>query len=148
MIKSFFSTWPARNSRFTLSPVVHTERPHLVASWATVNQPGGTVSGTTLLWESAAHHAASSVSAARDHAETLGMNCVFGHTPRVAQEQGRSQRPVVGSNIGCGIDLNVGYAKSRRATLGWSHGFAFGEYNDQACTVNLVTLSPHYRLPL
>jgi hypothetical protein len=89
-----------------------------------------------------------SQSAARDHAETLGMNCVFGHTHRVAMEAGRTQRPVVGYNIGCGVDLNVGYAKSRRATLGWAHGFAFGEWNDQCCTVNLVTLSPHYRLPL
>jgi hypothetical protein len=88
------------------------------------------------------------VSAARDHAEALGMNCVFGHTHRVAQEAGRCQRPVVGYNIGCGIDLSVGYAKGRRQTLGWAHGFAFGEYCDTACTVNLVTLSPHYRLPL
>ena len=87
------------------------------------------------------------VSAARDHAEALGMNCVFGHTHRVAQDAGRCQRPVVGYNIGCAIDLNVGYAKGRRQTLGWSHGFAYGEWNDQACTVNLVTLSPHYRLP-
>lgn len=88
------------------------------------------------------------VSAARDHAEALGMNCVFGHTHRVAQEQARTQRPVVGYNIGCGIRLDVGYAKSRRQTLGWAHGFAFGEYCDTATTVNLVTLSPHYRLPL
>lgn len=88
------------------------------------------------------------VSAPRDHAEALGMNCVFGHTHRVAQEAGRCQRPIVGYNIGCGIDLSVGYAKSRRATLGWAHGFAFGEWSDSACTVNLVTLSPHYRLPL
>jgi hypothetical protein len=55
---------------------------------------------------------------------------------------------VVGYNIGCGIDLAVGYAKGRRQTLGWAHGFACGEYCDNACTVNLVTLSPHYRLPL
>jgi predicted phosphodiesterase len=88
------------------------------------------------------------VSAARDHAEALGMSCVFGHTHRVAQEQGRCQRPVVGYNIGCGIDLSVGYAKGRRQTLGWAHGFAYGEASDNACVVNLVTLSPHYRLPL
>jgi predicted phosphodiesterase len=87
------------------------------------------------------------VSAPRDHAEALGMSCVFGHTHRVAQEQGRCQRPVVGYNIGCGVDLNVGYAKNRRQTLGWAHGFAYGEWCQSACTVNLVTLSPHYRLP-
>ena len=87
------------------------------------------------------------VSAARDHAEALGMSCVFGHTHRVAQEAGRCQRPVVGYNLGCGIDLNVGYAKIRRQTLGWAHGFAYGEWCSDACVVNLVTLSPHYRLP-
>lgn len=88
-----------------------------------------------------------SVSAARDHAEAIGGNVLFGHTHRVAQEAGRCQRPVVGYNIGCGVDLNVGYAKGRRQTLGWAHGFAYGEYCDTATTVNLVTLSPHYRLP-
>lgn len=88
------------------------------------------------------------VSAARDHAEALGMSCVFGHTHRVAQEAGRCQRPVVGYNIGCAIDLSVGYAKSRRQTLGWAHGFAYGEWCSDLCTVNLVTLSPHYRLPI
>jgi hypothetical protein len=88
------------------------------------------------------------VSAARDHAEALGMSCVFGHTHRVAQEAGRCQKPVVGYNIGCGIDMSVGYAKSRRQTLAWAHGFAYGEWCSDACTVNLVTLSPHYRLPL
>lgn len=87
------------------------------------------------------------VSAARDTAEALGSSCVFGHTHRVAQESGRCQRPIVGYNIGCGIDLNVGYAKSRRQTLGWSHGLAYGEWCHNACTVNLLTLSPHYRLP-
>jgi predicted phosphodiesterase len=87
------------------------------------------------------------VSAARDHAEALGMSCVFGHTHRVAQEAGRCQSPVVGYNIGCGIELDVAYAKSRRQTLGWAHGFAYGEWCSDACVVNLVTLSPHYRLP-
>ena len=88
-----------------------------------------------------------SQSAARDHAETLQHHCVFGHTHRVAMEPSRTQRPCIGYNIGCGIDLTVGYAKNRRATSAWGHGFAYGEYSDNACTVNLVTLSPHYRLP-
>ena len=115
-----------------------------VVPYAGLRPEACTLLGDTLFL----HGVIFSMSAARDHAETLGMNCVFGHTHRVAMEAGRTQRPVVGYNIGCGLDLNVGYAKTRRATLGWSHGFAYGEYNDQACTVNLVTLSPHYRLPL
>jgi predicted phosphodiesterase len=88
------------------------------------------------------------VSAARDHAEALGMSCVFGHTHRVAQEQGRTQRPVVGYNIGCGIRLDVGYAQTRRQTLGWAHGLCWFEYSDDLTVVRLETLSPHYRLPL
>jgi predicted phosphodiesterase len=87
------------------------------------------------------------VSAARDAAEMSGRSIVMGHTHRVAMESARTHAKAIGYNIGCGLDLNVGYAKSRRATLGWAHGFAFGEWNDQCCTVNLVTLSPHYRLP-
>jgi hypothetical protein len=88
------------------------------------------------------------VSAARDHAEALGMSCVFGHTHRVAQEQGRTQRPVVGYNVGCGIRLDVGYAQTRRQTLGWAHGLCWFEYSDDLTVVRLETLSPHYRLPL
>jgi hypothetical protein len=88
------------------------------------------------------------VSAARDHAEALGMSCVHGHTHRVAQEQGRTQRPVVGYNVGCGIKLDVGYAQTRRQTLGWAHGLCWFEYSDNLTIVRLETLSPHYRLPL
>jgi hypothetical protein len=88
------------------------------------------------------------VSAARDHAEALGMSCVFGHTHRVAQEQGRTQRPVIGYNVGCGIKLDVGYAQTRRQTLGWAHGLCWGEYTDNLAVIRLETLSPHYRLPI
>jgi predicted phosphodiesterase len=93
------------------------------------------------------HGALYNVSAARDTAEALGMDCVFGHTHRVAMESSRTLNPVIGYNIGCGISLGAEYAASRRQTLGWRHAFAYGEFTDDACTVNVHILSPHYRLP-
>ena len=84
----------------------------------------------------------------RDTAEALSSNCVFVHTHKVAVERARTQKPFTGYNAGCAIKLDVEYAKSRRATLSWSHGFAWGEYTDSACIVRLEQLSPHYRLPL
>ena len=62
----------------------------------------------------------------------------------------RSHGPdlVVGYNVGCGIKLDVGYAQTRRQTLGWAHGLCWFEYTDKLTIVRLETLSPHYRLPL
>ncbi len=94
------------------------------------------------------HGALFNVSAARDTAETIGAHCVFGHTHRVAMEPARTHADAIGYNIGCLARLDMEYAAGRRQTLAWRHGFAYGEYCDNACTVNLVTLSPHYRLPL
>jgi predicted phosphodiesterase len=94
------------------------------------------------------HGALFNVSAARDTAETIGAHCVFGHTHRVAMEPARVHADAIGYNIGCLARLDMEYAAGRRQTLAWRHGFAYGEYSDTACTVNLVTLSPHYRLPL
>ena len=93
------------------------------------------------------HGALFNVSCARDTAEALGMDCVFGHSHRVSIESSRTLNPVVGYNIGCGLDLAAPYAASRRQTLGWRHAFAYGEFTDTACTVNVHILSPHYRLP-
>jgi predicted phosphodiesterase len=96
------------------------------------------------------HGALYNVSAARDTAETVGSHVVFGHTHRIAVEAARSYADAIGYNIGCLTRLDMEYAAGRRATLGWRHGFCFGEYlpEGNGCTVNMVTLSPHYRLPL
>jgi len=93
------------------------------------------------------HGSLYNVSAARDTAETLGGPCVFGHTHRVAMESGRVLADAIGYNIGCLLRLDAEYALVRRQTLGWRHAFAYGEFNDMACTVNVHILSPHYRLP-
>jgi hypothetical protein len=96
------------------------------------------------------HGALFNVSAARDTAETVGTHCIFGHTHRVAMESARTHADAIGYNIGCLARLDMEYAAGRRQTLAWRHGFAFGEYlpDGHGCTVNLVTLSPHYRLPI
>ncbi len=94
------------------------------------------------------HGSLFNVSAARDTAETVGAHCCFGHTHRVAMESARTHADAIGYNIGCLARLDMEYAAGRRQTLAWRHGFAYGEYCDSACTVNMVTLSPHYRLPL
>ena len=103
------------------------------------------IGGTAFL-----HGALFNVSAARDTAETVGAHCVFGHTHRVAVEPARTHADAIGYNIGCLARLDMEYAAGRRQTLAWRHGFAFGEYlpDGHGCTVNMVTLSPHYRLPL
>jgi hypothetical protein len=93
------------------------------------------------------HGALFNVSCARDTAEALGMDCVFGHSHRVSIESARALSGAVGYNIGCGLNLGAEYAASRRQTLGWRHAFAYGEFTDTACTVNVHILSPHYRLP-
>ena len=93
------------------------------------------------------HGAVFNVSAARDTAEAIGADCVFGHTHRVAIESSRTLNMATGFNLGCLCDLSAPYAAARRQTLGWRHAFAYGEYTDTACTVNVHILSPHYRLP-
>ena len=93
------------------------------------------------------HGSLYNVSAARDTAETIGTHCVFGHTHRVAVESARILADAVGYNIGCLIRMDAEYAAGRRQTLAWRHAFAYGEYSDNFCSINLCVLSPHYRLP-
>jgi hypothetical protein len=96
------------------------------------------------------HGALFNVSAARDTAETIGTHCVFGHTHRVAIEAARTHSDAIGYNIGCLARLDMEYAAGRRQSLAWRHAICFGEYlpDGTGCTVNVLTLSPHYRLPL
>lgn len=101
------------------------------------------IGGTAFL-----HGALYNVSCARDTAEALGAHCVFGHSHRIAVESARTLADAVGYNIGCLARLDMEYAQARRQTLAWRHGFAYGEYTDNACTVNICILSPSYRLPL
>jgi len=78
--------------------------------------------------------------AARDHAEMLGRSVVFGHTHTIATGTARTASNATGHNIGWLGDVNMaGYAKTRRQTMSWRNGWAFGEYTDDHTTVNQHT---------
>ena len=89
------------------------------------------------------------VSAVRDHAETYG-SCVLAHLHRVGWERARRDDHASGYCVGTLARLGMEYASTRRATFAWSQGFAYGYYNDRACSVNLVERRPDmpWLLPL
>lgn len=89
------------------------------------------------------------VQAIRDHAETYG-RCVIAHIHRTGEEQARNASGDTGYALGMLAQFDMDYAATRRATLSWKQGFAFGEYNDQHCTVNIVSrpFGQPWRLPL
>ncbi len=68
--------------------------------------------------------------ATRDHAEMCG-NVIHAHTHRAGSARGRRFDNPVGIGVGTLTRVaNMDYAKSRRATLAWSQGFAYGYYTD------------------
>lgn len=75
--------------------------------------------------------------AIRDHAEHFG-KCVIAHLHKAGIATARRCDHAVAYCVG--TLANVGamdYAKARRATAAWSHGFVWGEYNDTECHINL-----------
>lgn len=88
----------------------------------------------------------------RDHAETYG-NCVFAHWHRTGMAKGRRVDNPTGICVGTltkmGADL-LGYASKRRASLAWSQGFVWGEYNDKSGTMWLheQPKNSEWRLPV
>ena len=89
------------------------------------------------------------VAAIRDHAETYG-NCVLAHLHRVGWERARRSDHASGYCTGTLARLDMGYAATRRATFAWSQGFAYGFYNDRACSIHLIERRPDapWLLPL
>lgn len=64
---------------------------------------------------------------ARDHAEAHG-NVVFAHTHTTMLQKGRRDDNPTGICVGTGTRMaEMDYAKTRRKTLSWSQGFAYGE---------------------
>jgi hypothetical protein len=75
--------------------------------------------------------------ACRDHAEAYG-NCIFGHTHRAGMASGRrSDHPTAFCTGSLAAVEALDYASQRRSTLGWSHGFVWGEYSDDAAVFYL-----------
>lgn len=87
--------------------------------------------------------------AIRDHAETYG-RCVIAHIHRTGEEVARTADAATGYALGMLASFDMEYAQTRRATFGWRQGFAFGEYCDDYCTVNIVSreYGQPWRLPI
>ena len=78
------------------------------------------------------------VQAIRDHAETFGgSNVVLAHLHRVGWERVRNSQGTSGYCVGMLARFDMEYASTRRATLAWSQGFAYGHYKDNCMTINL-----------
>jgi hypothetical protein len=75
--------------------------------------------------------------AIRDHAEHFG-KCVIAHLHKAGIASARRSDHAVGYCVGTLANVAaMDYAKARRSTAAWSHGFVWGEYNDTECIVNL-----------
>jgi hypothetical protein len=80
--------------------------------------------------------------AARDHVESTGKPIVMGHIHKLTMQPGRLPGAPLGFAVGCLCDIPaMAYAKNRRETATWEHGFAYGEYTDTWCTVHLERIS-------
>lgn len=90
------------------------------------------------------------VNAIRDTAESYGCKTIMAHIHRCGQERARTLNGVSGYALGMLMKFDPDYAATRRATLAWSQGFAYGFYCDNQTTVNIVerTYGQPWMLPL
>jgi predicted phosphodiesterase len=80
--------------------------------------------------------------AARDHAEMLGMPVVIGHVHKLLRQPGRAIGAPEGIAVGCLCDIpSMAYAKTKRQTSAWDHGYAWGEYGENWCRLYLERIS-------
>lgn len=107
--------------------------------------------GLSLLGDTIFLHGFSfSENAVRDTIESLGKSIVMAHLHRPEIARGR----VIGAPTGIctGTLANIGamgYARQRRATYRWGHGFAYGEFCQDACVSWLATPTKgEWRLPV
>jgi hypothetical protein len=79
---------------------------------------------------------------ARDMAETYG-NVIFAHTHKVTRATGRRIDSPTGISVGTLTRRAcMDYANTRRSTLGWAQGFAFGYYSEKKL-ISWVHEQPH-----
>ena len=89
--------------------------------------------------------------AIRDHAEHFG-RCVIAHMHRAESAGARRSDHAIAYCVGTLANIPMmEYAKTRRSTARWSHGFAFGEYSDTHCHIELSRCeqgqAKNWRLP-
>lgn len=88
------------------------------------------------------HGYAYGMMAARDHVESTGRPIVMGHIHKLTAQPGRLPGAPMGYAVGCLTDIPaMPYAKSRRETATWEHGYAYGEYTYTWCSVNLARIN-------
>lgn len=81
--------------------------------------------------------------AVRDTAEFLGMPTVMAHLHYAHEAQGRTRAYTKSFCTGTGADIPaLHYARRRRATSRWSHGFVFGEVCKNESKLWLVSCEP------
>lgn len=90
--------------------------------------------------------------ATRDHAESFAPHkgkVVHAHSHRAGMAPGRRGDRPLGFNVGTLTRMGaLEYAKTRRATLSWSQGFVWGEYNDTTSQLFLCQKQgDEWRLP-
>lgn len=88
--------------------------------------------------------------AIRDHAEHFG-KCVIAHLHTPGEGHGRRDDHPVATCVGFLADVEkLSYAKTRRATARWNHGFVWGEYSAKECVLWLAKRNQNgsWRLPL
>lgn len=90
--------------------------------------------------------------AIRDHAEHFG-KCVIAHLHTAGEVAGRRADHARAWCVGTLANIAaMGYANTHRSTSRWSHGFVYGEYNDEVCHPLLSQAPPNqagaWRLPL
>lgn len=77
------------------------------------------------------------INATRDHANVYG-NVIHAHTHRPAVATGVRDDFPVGICVGTLTRRReMGYAKTRSATMAWGQGFVFGSYTDQVANLSL-----------
>jgi predicted phosphodiesterase len=83
------------------------------------------------------------LSACEQHVWLLRRPCVFGHTHRVDTKSARTLGGLMGRTIGCLADIDkLTYAHANQSTAAWRNAWAFGEYGDNWCTVEVQTWQP------
>lgn len=96
------------------------------------------------------HGFAFSENAVRDTVESLGRPVIMAHIHRPEIQRGRVINSPVGICVGTLANIGaMAYARQRRATLRWQHGFAWGEYSSKGCVSWLATpTGGEWRLPI
>lgn len=87
---------------------------------------------------------------ARDMAEIYG-NVIFAHTHKASIQAARTFRQAIGISVGTLTKRGaMDYANTRRSTLAWSQGFAYGEYceNELHPQLHIHDGGDKWKLPL